>query len=65
MTHSKVYVDGMLLGYGDKLFEEPIKRVAPKKPRLFNILDPISNKDKGSGWSKSSVANRGALTRSN
>ena len=63
MTHSKVYVDGMLLGYGDKLFEEPIKRVAPKKPRLFNILDPISNKDKGSGWSKSSVANKGGLLR--
>lgn len=63
MSYSKIYIDGRLLGYGDKLFEEPIKRVAPKNPRLFNILDPISNKDKGSGWSKSSVANKGGLLR--
>jgi hypothetical protein len=63
MPYSKIYIDGRLLGYGDKLFEEPVKRVVIKKPRVFNLLDPISSKEKGVGWSKSSVANKGALLR--
>lgn len=63
MSYSKIYIDGRLLGYGDKLFEEPVKRVVIKKPRVFNLLDPISGKEKGVGWSKSSVANKGGLLR--
>ncbi|MBU3602277.1 relaxase/mobilization nuclease domain-containing protein [Polynucleobacter sp. AM-25C3] len=63
MPYSKIYIDGRLLGYGDKLFEEPVKRVVIKKPRVFNLLDPISDKEKGVGWSKSSAANKGGLLR--
>jgi len=63
MSYTKTYVDGMLLGYGDKLFAEPVSRTAPKKPKLFNILDPISNNSKKSGWGKSSASNKDSLLR--